>query len=1001
MEQKSLAYAKYWRICLADADLGKGALNRSELEKMILRPCREVQNGRVDTELVQEFFKHSGQNIEEIEVTIRPYIYRSHFEHGKARAGEIPEVVTPIVSQAMLDRQGRIYPNQNTLIPRDILEPVDKGSFTVGAISELDTWLVSHVAPTCDRQTIGERDPDEWHYEYWQAYLKYSKDMLNAVAPNWPEEDAPFQMDDRWVIVKDSDVVGASTHILALYDNIRSQAPTSLLFERYASEKIEMPEPCQSSNSGFSLRLGHASDTHPLADAQRDSLAHQLASKHGEILGVNGPPGTGKTTMLLSVVASHWVRAALNGDDPPVIVAASTNNQAVTNVIDAFAKDFSTGSGPFAGRWLPNIKSFGAYFPSASKEKQSNGKYQTRSFFSTVEEQGYYSRAKEDYLKAAIVAFPELIAPSIKDICAQLNQLIQRVENNLKAIETAWPPLQLATNAMHRELGSSPIEALASRQSMVSAKANELSTYKTLMEKWEKFLGNESWIYTLLSWLPPVNRKRLLLAKTFLREIWPVSFPDKHWKDVEQFTDEIQNIVDRVNGEMISLQATLQIGIKVMKAHREAVSRWGQVTDCLRMTAPPEARTLAECDKAADTALRFPAFMYATHYWEARWLLELDGMLNTLAEEKTKKGASALKKRWHRRMMLTPCAVSTFFMLPKEFSVSRYDRGNFLQDYLYDFIDLLIVDEAGQVLPEVAGASFSLAKRALVIGDTLQIEPIWSMTTPVDIGNLMKADVMGLTNVRENYKRIAELGKSAASGSVMEIAQRATRYHYDKDLARGMYLYEHRRCYDEIVGYCNALCYKNKLIPKRGPRPSVSGLPAMGYLHVDGKCERRGGSRANQIEAVTIAEWIVRNRLELEAKYRKPIHEIIGVVTPFGGQVAEITEQCTKRGIRIGKEEGEMTVGTVHSLQGAERLLVIFSPTYSRDADGGFMDRSPSMLNVGVSRAKDSFLVFGDTSIFNPNDRGSPRGLLASFLFADKENAISFALPTALTQTPR
>ena len=992
MKQKSLAYAKYWHICLADADLGKGALKRSELEKLILRPNSEIQNGRVDAKLAQEFFKSTGQDVEEVEITIRPYIYHSRFEHGRARTGGIPEVVTPIVSQAVLDRQGRIYPNESTVIPRDILEPLDIGSFAVGAVAELDTWLADHAVPTFDKQTIGERDPDEWHHERWQAYLKYSKDMLNTVAPNWPEEDAPFQMDDRWGIVKDSDVVGASKHILALYDNIRLQAPTSLLFERYASEKVEPPEPCQFSNSGFSLRLGHASDTHPLADAQRDSLTHQLTSKHGEILGVNGPPGTGKTTMLLSVVASHWVRAALNGGDPPVIVAASTNNQAVTNVIDAFAKDFSIGTGSFAGRWLPDIKSFGAYFPSASKEKQSNGKYQTRSFFNTVEEQGYFNRAKANFLQAAKVAFPDLIAPSVKDISTQLNRLIQRGESNLRAIEAAWSPLLLANNAMHRELGSLPVESLSLRQSAVSEKLSDLNTCKTLKQKWEEFLGNESWIYTLLSWLPPVNRKRLLLSKTFLRGLWPVTFPDKHWKDVEQFTDEIQTIVDGVNGELTSLQATLERGMKVMKVHREAVSRWGEATECLGMTIPPELRTLTECDKAADTALRFPAFLYATHYWEARWLLEMDGMLNTLAEEKTKKGASTLKKRWHRRMMLTPCAVSTFFMLPKEFSVSRYDRGNFVPDYLYDFVDLLIVDEAGQVLPEVAGASFSLAKRALVIGDTLQIEPIWSMTTQVDIGNMVKADVMGLTNVRENYNRIAELGKSAASGSVMEIAQRATRYHYDKDLARGMYLYEHRRCYDEIVGYCNALCYHNKLIPKRGSRGSTSGLPAMGYLHIDGKCERRGGSRANQIEAVTIAEWIVRNRLELEEKYRKPIHEIIGVVTPFGGQVAEITEQCTKRGIRIGKEEGEMTVGTVHSLQGAERLLVIFSPTYSRDADGGFMDRSPSMLNVGVSRAKDSFLVFGDTSIFNPSDRGSPRGLLASFLFSEESNAITFGM---------
>ena len=74
MKQKSLAYAKYWRICLADADLGKGALYRSDLEKLMLRPANELQNGRVDAELTQELFKHASQDVDEVEITIRQYI---------------------------------------------------------------------------------------------------------------------------------------------------------------------------------------------------------------------------------------------------------------------------------------------------------------------------------------------------------------------------------------------------------------------------------------------------------------------------------------------------------------------------------------------------------------------------------------------------------------------------------------------------------------------------------------------------------------------------------------------------------------------------------------------------------------------------------------------------------------------------------------------------------------------------------------------------------------
>ncbi|MGO0790735.1 DEAD/DEAH box helicase [Herbaspirillum seropedicae] len=991
MKQKSLAYAKYWRICLADADLGKAALKKADLEKLILRPADELQRGRISAELTQEFFKQSAADTDEIEITIRPYLYYSFLEHGRTRSSGVPEFVTPVVSQAVLDREGRIYPNKNTVIPRDILEPLDRGSFAIGAVTDMDTWLSEHDVPGFDKQSVGERDLDEWHLERWQKYLDHCKGMLNEVAAGWPEEGEPFRIDDRWTIVKDSDVIGASIHILALYDNIRVQTPSSPLFEKYTSEDLELPEPCLPSNSGFSLRLGHSSDTHPLADAQRDAVTHQLVSGHGEILGVNGPPGTGKTTMLLSVVASHWVRAALDGGDPPVIAAASTNNQAVTNIIDAFSKDFSVGKGPFSGRWLPDIKSFGAYFPSASKEKKSTGKYQTRSFFNAVEEQAYFVRAKDAFLTAAKSAFPDLPAvTSINDIGARLQTQIRAGEKKLKAIEAAWPPLQEAEDAVHKELGQSPAARLLELQIAVSEKERDLSTYKTLQEEWEEFLGKESLIYTLLGWLPAINRKRILIAKSFLRGRWPVSYPDRTWTKIGQFTDQINANIDTLGKEFENLEIALQRGLKVMKAHGEALTRWSVATDCLGMDLPAQSRTLAACDKVADTVIRFPAFLYATHYWEARWLMEMGGLLNTLTDEKAKTGAVAVKRRWRRRMMLTPCVVSTFFMLPKEFAVSRYERGAYVPDYLYDFIDLLIVDEAGQVLPEVAGASFSLARKALVIGDTLQIEPIWSLGPLVDIGNLIKSNVMGYDDVRVNYNRIAESGKSAASGSVMEIAQRNTRYHYDRDLARGMYLYEHRRCYDEIVKYCNALCYHGKLIPKRGARGSTSELPAMGYLHIDGKCERRGGSRANQLEAATIAEWIARNQASLEKSYGKRICEIVGVVTPFSGQVSAITKECEARGIRVGKEDGEMTVGTVHSLQGAERFVVIFSPTYSRDADGGFMDRRPSMLNVAVSRAKDSFLVFGDMGIFNPSDTGSPRGLLASFILAEANNAITF-----------
>ena len=368
--------------------------------------------------------------------------------------------------------------------------------------------------------------------------------------------------------------------------------------------------------------------------------------------------------------------------------------------------------------------------------------------------------------------------------------------------------------------------------------------------------------------------------------------------------------------------------------------------------------------------------------------------IDDLQEEKKKQGAKGVTARWQRRMKLTPCVVMTCYMLPGNMQISEHKgQRKFEKSYLYDFADLLIVDEAGQVLPEVAAASFALAKKALVIGDTEQIPPIWSIAPAIDVGNMLAEKILsGSTQeeITEKYTAIADLGKSAASGSVMKIAQFASRYQYDPELARGMYLYEHRRCFDNIIGYCNTLCYHGKLLPKRG-REESNLMPAMGYLHIDGKGEQASsGSRYNLLEAETIAAWLAENQQNIEAHYGKSLHEVVGIVTPFSAQVSTIKQALGKQGISTGANEKSLTVGTVHSLQGAERAIVIFSPVYSKHEDGGFIDSDNSMLNVAVSRAKDSFLVFGDMDLFEIQPPSSPRGLLAKYLFEFEKNALSF-----------
>src|SRR5690606_11632117 len=162
---------------------------------------------------------------------------------------------------------------------------------------------------------------------------------------------------------------------------------------------------------------------------------------------------------------------------------------------------------------------------------------------------------------------------------------------------------------------------------------------------------------------------------------------------------------------------------------------------------------LLEFDRAADRLVRFPLFLLATHYWEGRWLLEMEKALPAIQKvQQNGRGGndrSMAVPMWSRRMMLTPCAVSTFATLPRKMTCRDNASGSYRTEYLFNHIDLLIVDEAGQVLPEVAGPSFGWAKRALVIGDIQQIEPISTLTAAVDTGNLIEAGLLPASGGRE------------------------------------------------------------------------------------------------------------------------------------------------------------------------------------------------------------------------------------------------------------
>ncbi len=384
----------------------------------------------------------------------------------------------------------------------------------------------------------------------------------------------------------------------------------------------------------------------------------------------------------------------------------------------------------------------------------------------------------------------------------------------------------------------------------------------------------------------------------------------------------------------------------------------------------------------ADTEMRRRLFFLALRYWESRWISAAKEEIAKEDKDRTKQNENAVRERYQRFAMLTPCFVSTCFMAP---SFSKYFKSNEDKEAkkktvsvpMTGFFDMLIVDEAGQVAPEVGSPLLALAQKAVIIGDTKQIKPVVKIPSHVDGGNITDTGLDDLLEAEGGYSY------KATEGSLMHIAAQITSFGEKNKNEKGLMLTEHRRCVRDIIQYCNQF-YNGRLIPMR---ENIKNLlfPAMGYAHIRGQASKASGSWGNEQEANAIADWIARNKEAVLKFYSgEPLENCIAVVTPFRKQT-----QLVRAALKKHKIEEAVTVGTVHALQGAERKIILFSSVYSKhcEAKGFFFDYDPSMLNVAVSRAKDSFLVFGDMEIFSTKGK-HPSNTLAQILFTKPENEI-------------
>lgn len=990
--------------------------------------------------------------------------------------------ITAICFPANLAVNTRILsprPTDLPFVPRRHLRPMESGFTTIGDVETIDKFFTDNsYSPTS-----------------WSDAVAFVQNLVATIMITENEtvsiEGTEYMREDFvYIVVPKPGELSNGPSIQKLYAELLASNKTLPLLSLYA----QLSTPQQSKKPLIDIKghvecmpkhLGQMNCQFGLSPSQREAIHHYLSCGDGTITAINGPPGTGKTTLLQSVVSTAWVAAALRGDSqPPITVACSTNNQAVTNIIESFGT-VSASIGILGERWLPGVTSYGLYCVSASKTTKPE--YQRLDDFpSKIENEIYVEEGKLFFLEKAnshysrIFESLEKVSDRLKN---DLQVAAQNIENETDKLRKLCAEKETALDSLRRDKAdalkcwvsigeledilctiqtriSSNSLKLSENQAVIFLKEEELSRLVAIIEPLAKRLNRLKDIirkWEVRSRTVPLGI-RFLFFLSYFRDKWVVQCLDFFALEnldavissdaCEAIHKGITTVYNRVNATS-DIDLALYTELQLLKTELEQKSaepeKVSVALEGLKTELQEKSNKLAEdkkteaniakrlndnrgslnliitrqkiftCTTAEDISAAFDKllenveqafndkinvmynsfserldkdtrsrmFSLATHYWESKWLLEMKAGFQSGGDfPSNRKNSQHTKDRLLRYAKLTPLFVSTFHMAPTNFAAwKRGPDDKPSMEPLYEFIDLLIVDEAGQVGPDIAAPTFALAKKALVVGDLYQIEPVWSVNQPVDIGNFQRA--LG----KETAAPYTEMGNigcgvSAASGSVMRIAQMCSSYMTDKDTP-GLLLREHRRCAPQIIQYCNDLAYKGKLIPCR-EEPKKKMLPFMGWAHISGVCKKLHDSRVNEREAEVIVAWIIGKRSALEDFYGVAIENIVAIVTPFTPQATLLRRLLKKSGL------ADITAGTVHSLQGAEKKVVILSTVYDINTCGNrmFFDDGVNMLNVAVSRAVDSFLVFGDTRILNLRKR-TPSGMLAKVLFSTPENEIT------------
>lgn len=711
---------------------------------------------------------------------------------------------------------------------------------------------------------------------------------------------------------------------------------------------------------------------HSLSLMQSVAVKKSLDLKE-DVFSVNGPPGTGKTTLLKDIIANIiYKRAEILAEyDNPAdiftkidslkvdgysfniqkldeklskysIVIASSNNGAVENItkelplMESIDEEFVDEDLYFSktSDKIAKEKTWGLI--SAALGNYSN----KQAFFKDLWFNGEDSGNLQEYLKCiGDITWKEAVDSFNNKKLAVENEILE-----IKAIEKLQEKQKSLSETEEKE---------AKKNRQLIERLETFNTKKLVLEEESLNLTNEIkmmrdrrndlmtfrflWIILIFNY---TNYKRIQSIDKEIQEYHDrLESNRKEINDIDEKESKIYDKLNHSNKILDDLRKEMAYNKEKIKRMRQICGKnfvdddyWKKPYEDLQKSSPWLYKRI---NKLRSELFLESLRLHKAMIVENRRIFRVDIMpsitkllYNKMDFEDADTYGNII---WNNFFLLVPVISSTF--------ASFENMGKYLKQ---ESIGWLLIDEAGQAVPQAALGAIWRSRNVVAVGDPRQIEPV--VSTPNFLFTRLKKEY------NLNYRYLSK------NNSVQSIIDSINKYggEINKQWV-GCPLTVHRRCIDPMFSISNRIAYDNKMVCATIP-PKEEDI-------------RLGSSFWINMEGFTTSKHYVKSqgkmiRKILRKKYKNCENPNVYIISPFKDVVNGLKNDL--RSYEYSRKWINNSIGTIHTFQGKEEKAVIICLGLDKKSEGAanWASEKPNILNVAVSRAKYELVIIGDLNLW-------------------------------------